>query len=370
MNFTYNEDQLALKEVADRIFRDLGGDEQIKALYKEERPFHKELWTQLANSGLLAVTLASEYGGSEMGLTELGLVAEGLGRSVAPIPFIETVVECAMPINQFATQELKQRVLTGVAAGELVLAPVRPYQGLRERKPLTAQRQSDHWVLNGDSGFVNYATLADGYLITVKTTEGDDWIAYCDARSDAIQKTEQRSTNSEIAGHLHFDHLVVNDEQVIAHGQKASEIIEWTAQRTYATLAGLQVGVLSEGLKKAAEYTNERKQFGRPLSSFQAVAQQAADAYMAIEALRGVYWRAVDDLDKGRDAALSARVAKFWVCEAGHVAAHISLHIHGGIGQDLDYPAHRFFVWAKKNENYLGASSVHSAAIGQLIQQS
>mgnify|MGYP002700537718 FL=1 len=89
---------------------------------------------------------------------------------------------------------------------------------------------------------------------------------------------------------------------------------------------------------------------------------------MAIEALRGVSWRALDDIDSGRDAALSARVAKFWVCEAGHIAGHIFLHIHGGIGQDLDYPLHRYFTWAKRNENYLGAATKQSVAIGDIIK--
>ncbi len=88
---------------------------------------------------------------------------------------------------------------------------------------------------------------------------------------------------------------------------------------------------------------------------------------MAVEALRGVYWRALDDIDNTGSAELSARVAKFWICESGHIAAHIFLHLHGGIGQDLDYPLHRFFIWAKKNELYLGAASTHSVALGKLI---
>ena len=93
---------------------------------------------------------------------------------------------------------------------------------------------------------------------------------------------------------------------------------------------------------------------------------------MAIEALRSVYWRLLDVIDNGSDATeaqLAAHTCKFWICEAGHIAAHIFLHVHGGIGQDLDYPLHRFFSWAKKNELYLGTAQDHNAALGKLIQE-
>ncbi|MEZ5508221.1 MAG: acyl-CoA dehydrogenase family protein [Gammaproteobacteria bacterium] len=97
MNFNYSEDQLAIKEVADRIFRDLCGDDAIKQCFKSGQPFHAELWQQLAGAGLLATSLPADLGGSEMGMTELSIVLEGQGRSVAPVPVVESIVACAMP---------------------------------------------------------------------------------------------------------------------------------------------------------------------------------------------------------------------------------------------------------------------------------
>lgn len=368
MNFNYTEDQLAIKDVADRMFRDLCSDDQIKQCFKQPQPFHRELWNQLASAGLLATPLPAEFGGSEMGMTELGMVLEAQGKSVAPIPLVETIVECAMPIAQFGTDALKKRVLPGVSSGELVLSAVRPYSGLRGKTPLAAKPQGDQWVLNGDSSLVTYAPIANGYLVTANLEGGHQWVGYCDAQVSGLTVVAQRSTSAELAGHLHFKDVVVNAANTLAVNEKASELLEWQAQRTYIALAAQQVGILAEGLRRAAEYTNERKQFGRSLSSFQAVSQQAADGYMAIEALRGVYWRALDDLENTGHAELSARVAKFWIAEAGHTAAHIFLHLHGGIGQDLDYPLHRFFIWAKKNELYLGGASLHAAALGELIR--
>lgn len=368
MNFSYTEDQLAIKDVAERIFRDLGSDDQIKACFKLAQPFHRELWQQLAAAGLLATTLPAAFGGSDMGMTELGTIIEAQGSKAAPIPLVETIVECAMPIAQFGADALKKRILPGVSSGEILLSAVRPYSGLRDKTALSAHASADQWILNGDSALVTYAPLAHGFLVTARLQGGGQWVGFCDAQVDGLTVTAQRSTSAEPAGHLHFNNVVITAENTLAINAKAASLLEWQAQRTYTALAAQQVGILREGLRRAAEYTNERKQFGRSLSSFQSVSQQAADAYMAIEALRGVYWRALDDLENKGPAELSTRVAKFWVCEAGHVAAHIFLHLHGGIGQDLDYPLHRFFIGAKKNELYLGGAGQHAAALGELIR--
>jgi alkylation response protein AidB-like acyl-CoA dehydrogenase len=223
--------------------------------------------------------------------------------------------------------------------------------------------------LNGCSAIVSYVPLADGYLVAADTEDNGSLLVYCRADHAGVTLTPQRAGSGEAAGYLRFDAVVIEPGQIVASGSDAEELLEWQALRSYAAIAAQQVCLLREGLQRAAEYTNERKQFGRSLSSFQAVAQQAGDAYMAIEVLRGVYWRALDDLDSGRDAAMSARVAKYWACESGHIAAHIILHVHGGMGQDLDYPIHRFFIWAKQNERYLGGASRHAESLGKLVAE-
>lgn len=374
MNFSYNEDQQAIQDVAVRMFRDLCGDEDIKNIYKTDLPLHSDLWQQVAQSGLLGTPLPAEYGGSEMGMTELCLILEEQGKAVAPIPVLESVVEAAMPIARFAPAPLKQELLPGVISGTIILSAVRPYEGLQDREPLTATQQGEQWILQGYSNLVGYAKVANGFLVTALLSDGGRWIGYVPANAQGLNITGQRATNGESSGHLQFDAVNVAANHLIATHSEAETLLQWQQQRTYAAMAAIQLGVLKEGLKRAAEYTTERTQFGRPLASFQAVSQQAADGYMAIEALRGVYWRLLDILDNGNadelHINLAAHSVKYWICESGHIAAHIFLHIHGGIGQDLDYPVHRFFSWAKKNEIYLGGADRHAAELGRLIQSS
>jgi len=97
-----------------------------------------------------------------------------------------------------------------------------------------------------------------------------------------------------------------------------------------------------------AEYTCNRKQFERPIGSFQGVALRAADAYIDVEAMRSIYWEAIWRLTEGLPATAEIAAAKWWACTAGHRVVHTAQHLHGGIGADVEYPIHRYFLSAKQ----------------------
>ncbi len=367
MEFRFSEEQQAIADAAEPVFSDLCGDETIKELNADDKPLHTDLWQQLAESGMHGLVVPEEYGGLGMTLVELCLILELQGKYVAPVPLIPTLVECAMPLSRSDNDALKERVLPGVVSGESILSPVRQAYGYVVNDPLRAVAAGDGWTVDGISGLVPYAGVASGFVVTAPTDKGGLVMFYCPANADGVVVTEQRTTSGEPAGYVTFSEYAASSTEVLATGDTAKDLAEKQKQDGYIALAALQVGVLTEGLKRTAEYVSQRKQFGRPLGAFQAVSQQAADAYMSIESLRGVYWRALDDIEHGQDAALSARVAKFWVGEAGHLAAHTILHLHGGIGQDIGYPVHRFFLWGKHNERYLGTPDAAAVNVGTLI---
>jgi alkylation response protein AidB-like acyl-CoA dehydrogenase len=368
MDFNFTEEQQAIADAAERVFAELCSDDTIKELGTADRPFHADLWAQLAESGMLGIVIDEAHGGLGMSLVDLCLVLESQGRFVAPIPMISCLVECAMPLDRCANESLKAELLPQVASGELLLSPVRSAYGFVVREPLTAALLEDGaFAVNGVSGMVPYAGLAQGFVVAAPCGVDDMVLFHCSKDIGGVRVTEQKTTSGEPAGHLSFDNVRVDASQVLATGEAARELTERQAQDSCVATAAVQVGVLGEGLRRTAEYVSQRKQFGRPLGAFQAVSQQAADAYMAIESLRGVYWRALDDIENGQDAALSTRVAKFWVGEAGHKAAHTILHLHGGIGQDVDYPIHRFFLWGKHLERYHGTPGQVALETGGLI---
>jgi alkylation response protein AidB-like acyl-CoA dehydrogenase len=134
-------------------------------------------------------------------------------------------------------------------------------------------------------------------------------------------------------------------------------------------LCALQVGVCESALTQTAAYLNTRRQFGRPLSTFQGTMLRAADAAIDIEAMRVTWQYAAWLYDTGRDAAASARVAKWQASERGQRAVHATQHLHGGMGADITYPIHRYFLWGKQIELLLGGPSAQLSKLGAAIAE-
>jgi acyl-CoA dehydrogenase len=141
-------------------------------------------------------------------------------------------------------------------------------------------------------------------------------------------------------------------------------VTRWILDRALLGLAAISIGVCEEAVRMAAEYTNGREQFGKPLATFQGAQIKAADAYIDTECIRVTTQQAAWKLDEGRDASADVLVAKWWASEAGQHAVHMTQHLHGGMGADIDYPVHRYFLWGKQIEDTLGGASATLARLG------
>jgi acyl-CoA dehydrogenase len=135
-------------------------------------------------------------------------------------------------------------------------------------------------------------------------------------------------------------------------------------------LASVQIGVAAGALQLSSSYLREREQFGRPLGSFQAVLHQLADCYIEIEALKVCVWQAISSVgEDGQADSPAVLVAKWWAGEGGLNVVHRAQHLHGGIGVDVDYPVHRFFLWGKQIAGMLGGASSDLARLGDRIAE-
>jgi alkylation response protein AidB-like acyl-CoA dehydrogenase len=130
-------------------------------------------------------------------------------------------------------------------------------------------------------------------------------------------------------------------------------------------VAAQQVGVSERALEITTAYVRDREQFGVPIGSFQAVQHRSADGFIDLEAMRWTMWRAAWLLAAGQPAGRDAMVAKFWAADAGSRIANSTIHLHGGIGSDVDYPIQRYFLWAKSLELTLGSASPMLRRLGQ-----
>jgi acyl-CoA dehydrogenase len=177
----------------------------------------------------------------------------------------------------------------------------------------------------------------------------------------------QQLTDSAPAGRVELDGVVLDDDRVLG----GAEVADWLVARATVGLCAVQSGVIERALELTAEYAKSRVAFGRPIGSFQAVTQRLADAYVDVEAVRLTMWQAAWLLSSGESresgADVAVATAKFWAAEAGHRVAHTAVHVHGGIGIDVTYPVHRYFVAAKQHEFALGSATVQLLRIGSAL---
>lgn len=369
MDFALNHEQEQLRDLAHQILSDHVTQERLRAVESGTEGFDRETWSAFARANLIGLAISEEHGGSGLGFLEVALVLEQIGRHVAPIPYLATVVLGAMPIDRFGNDEQKNRLLLPVASGDAILtaALIEPAGDDRTAPATTATKDGARWRLDGVKTAVPAAHLAERVLIPASTGSGKIGLFALDPRSSGVDLQRQRSTNNERLSQIVLSGAVVDERDVIGNPEGGREILDWTIERTLAGLCAIELGVAAEALRMTAEYTSKREQFGKPIGSFQAVGQRAADAFIDVEAIRLTAYQAAWRLAAGLPASEEVRIAKFWAAEGGHRATYAAQHLHGGIGVDVDYPLHRYYVWSKHIELTLGSAHPQLAKLGALI---
>ncbi|HVT42016.1 MAG TPA: acyl-CoA dehydrogenase family protein, partial [Acidimicrobiales bacterium] len=222
------------------------------------------------------------------------------------------------------------------------------------------------WVLDGTELAVPQAHLATRIVVPAVSPEGIV-LALVDPAAPGVTLERAVTTNREIHPHLHLSGVTVGHEDVLVGPEGGRDALDELLDAATIGLCALQVGVCEAALAKTAAYLNTRNQFGRPLSTFQGTMLKAADAAIDIEAMRVTWQNAAWRVDTGRDASDAARVAKWQASERGQRAVHTTQHLHGGMGADITYPIHRYFLWGKQIELLLGGPSFQLAQLGAEI---
>lgn len=366
MDFSFTDDQIAVRDLAGTILeRELTVD-RLKAAAAGDG-VDARAWRALADAGLVGIALPEDVGGAGLGLVELSLVLEQIGRHVAPVPLWTTVCLGALAIDRFGTPDQRRAILPGVIAGETVLtAAVEEVASWDPADPATVARPTDGgFELDGVKTCVPHARTARWILIPARTADKQLSIFLVDPAAAGVTLEEQRTTNHEPQFRVSLDGVAVQTSDLLGGSGEGREVLGWMLDRATAGLCAMQLGITERALELTADYTKTRQQFGRPIANFQAVRQRAADAYIDVEAIRLTLWQAVWCLDAGQEAGEEVATAKFWASDGGQRVVHAAQHIHGGIGVDVDFPLHRYFVWAKQLELMLGHSTAQLLRIGR-----
>jgi 3-oxocholest-4-en-26-oyl-CoA dehydrogenase beta subunit len=366
MDFAFTDEQHAVSQAALGLLGGLVDPERILAVEKTDDVVDRELWAALSAADLLGLAVPEAHGGAGYGLTELCLLLQAQGNVVAPVPLWPTLVLGALPLAQFGSPELQARWLPGVVAGDVMLTAALNgvAMGVHGVPPVTATAAGDGWVLNGTELAVPQAHLAQRIVVPAHTADEEIVLLLVDSQAPGVSLERTVTTNREIHPHLHLTDVAVPAGDVLVDPTSARAALETLVMAATAGLCALQVGVCESALRQTALYLNQRNQFGRPLSSFQGTMLRAADAAIDIEAMRVTLWNATWLFDTGRDATDAVQVAKWQASERGQRTVHATQHLHGGMGADITYPIHRYFLWGKQLELLLGGPSLQLARIG------
>ena len=365
MDFTLTQAQDDLGGLTRSILTDLVTQQRLREIEAAGTGFDPALWANLAAAGVLSAALPESLGGAGLGLLEQCTVLAEVGRAVAPVPYLPSIALGATALAQFGNPD-QQRQWAGPAAhGKKVLAVALAEEDSDDppRPATTAERLAGGWQLTGTKTTVE-AGLQAGLLLVAAMTSAGPAIFLVAPEDQGVTVTPQEVTGGQGNAVVELASVELADDRVLGDAGQGQEITDWLVARATIGLCALQLGVAERALELTAAYAQRRQQFGKPIGSFQAVSQRLADGYIDVEGIRLTLWQAAWRMDNGLPFSTELATAKFWAAEAGHRVAHTAVHVHGGVGIDVDGEVHRYFVAAKHNEFALGGATAQLRKIG------
>ena len=367
MDFEETPEGRAAAELATSILEKHATPERLRIVDKFAIRFDYQLWRQFAESQLISLAVPEDQGGSDLGILEVCSVLIECGRFVAPIPLLTHLVT-GMTIAEYGSEPQKARWLREGGEGELMLTPaVSEEHSWNPYRPTTrAENDGSQWMLTGRKTLVPVGPLADLFVVSADTAQGLT-VFLVHADDPGVVITNQELTGGDLAARIDLDRASVPLDRVLGVVGDGEDIVRWFGAHLTVAICAQQLGHLEGALALTAEYAKTREQFGRPIGSFQAVSQRLADAYIDVLGARLTMWQAAWQLSQGYPGAEAVTIAKLWAADAGHRVAHTTVHVHGGVGIDLDGEAHRYFTALKRGEFFAGGATEMSRILGGLL---
>jgi alkylation response protein AidB-like acyl-CoA dehydrogenase len=365
MDFTTTEAANDLGGLARSIVDAVCTPDRQRELDKLDERFDRDLWAKLTAADVLSTTAPESLGGGGFGVLEETAVLVALGRQIAAVPYLESVVLAAGALARFGSDALQRDWAAPAIRGEKVMTVA--LEGEMGQGPVRAQSVAgadSGYRLTGTRALVGYGPVADAFLVPAETESGVK-VFLVAADDQGVTVSSQDTTGHGSVGHLEFQGTDVDADRLVG----GDGVLTWLTTTATLGRSAFQLGVLERALELTAEYAREREQFDRPIGSFQAVGQRLADAYIDVKGLRLTVTQAAWRMSEDLPADLEVGTAAFWAAEAGHRVAHTTVHVHGGVGIDVDHPVHRYFLAAKQGEFSVGGATGQLLRIGRELAE-
>ena len=374
MDFGLSEEQELLQSSAREFLSQECPPEFVRELYDDKDAFSPELHRKMAEMGWTGLLIPEAYGGLGLGMLDMAVLLEEIGRAVVPGPFLFSAVLTTLALIQAGTAAQKRtwlpRFTSGEALGTLALLEQDDRLDAAGVK-LRAEQTQDGYSLSGSKMFVPFAAVADVVLVAARTAgTGEEGVSLFVVERDT---PGLRITPLDIVDQtrrvyeLTFKNVLVPKTALVGKENQAWKTVAKLLDVACVALAADSLGGAQKALEMAVEYTKVRTQFNRPIASFQALKHMAAEMTSEIEPARALVWYAAYALDSlPREAARAAALAKIRLSDVYSRTTNKAVQMHGGIGFTWEHDMHFWFKRAKWNEFAFGDASYHRERLAQL----
>jgi alkylation response protein AidB-like acyl-CoA dehydrogenase len=369
MDFTLDSEQTALRDaVRGLLGKAYDSSETRRQVTKTDPGWDEKTWQRLAEMGALGLPFAEEDGGFGAGPVEVAIVAEEIGRVIAPEPYVEAVVLAGGLVASAGTAEQRAEILGALAEGTLVpaFAHTEPASRYSETPTVTATTSGGAWTLTGVKEPVLGGGRAD-LLIVSALVEGGTGLFLVQPDAAGLTRTSYSTFDGGRAARVALDATPATP--LGAPGADQSAVIATAIAGAQIAYGHESLGAMAFALETTTEYLKSRKQFGVPLMTFQALTFRAADMYVSLELARStVTWATLVQLD-GDPADLheAASRAKLQVSKAGRHIGQEAIQLHGGIGMTAEYSVGHYTSRLTAIDHALGDGRHHLTALSRTI---
>ncbi len=379
MNFGFTEEQELLRKTARDFLAQHAASARVRRVLEGPETHSQELWRGMAELGWLGLALPEALGGAGLGPVELAIVAEELGRRLAPAPFLPTALAAAALLEAGDASQ-QAAWLPRIAAGECIATlAITEERGSEEPADLVASALRDGrggFRIVGAKLFVPDAAAADLIVVVARTEPGSEeaergLALFLVPRGTAGVRIEPLPSMDLLRPlyRVEFESAALPAEALLGGAGNAWPRIRRTLDRGLVMISAEMVGGAQECLDAAVSYAKERVQFGKPIGVNQAIKHKCADVLFRVESARALTYYAALMWAEGRDEApLCAAMAKAWCSDAYRHAAAENLQIHGGAGFTWEFDCHLFLKRAKSDESWLGDGRQNRERVARLLR--
>ncbi|MEC9309846.1 MAG: acyl-CoA dehydrogenase family protein [Chloroflexota bacterium] len=345
-----------------------------REMEKDDLGYPPDLWRKISNLGWFGMSLPESYGGQGLPITYLGLIAEELGRAIAPVPFHSTVV-AALTLASHGTESQKQSILPKVSSGDMVLSWA--FQELNPKLipdaiQTTATETDDGYVINGTKMFVDNFGAADNCIVTCRTSppslsnEGLSMFII-NTKLPGISNLPLVTIAKDKQSKVTFDQVKLSKESLVGELDQGWPVAQEMLDKGAILLCAQMVGAARKDIEIGIEYTKNRVAFGRPIGAFQSVQHMCADMTIWVDGAQMLTYEALWKMDHGIPAGVDVSQAKAFCNDKCQAAVRSCQVLHGGMGFMMEFDLHLWYrrvcAWTMR----LGTSFEHRARVSKAL---